>query len=99
MFNISYILTTTMFFLFSFKTINVILIWEYLPRKSWSSPNYWYYYSSTSLNANVFRVDTNGYLNNYNVHSTTPGVRPISFYNSYTKLRQSTAELGYKIFP
>ncbi len=47
--------------------------------------------------AHVFFVNTSGYLSNANVNNTVIGVRPISFYNSYTKLRQSIAELGYKI--
>ena len=47
--------------------------------------------------AQVFFVDLNGHLSNTNVNNTVIGVRPISFYNSYTKLRQSIAELGYKI--
>ncbi len=48
--------------------------------------------------ANVFAVNSNGYLDWNNVNNTI-GVRPISFYNSYTKLWQSIVELGYKIFP
>ena len=46
--------------------------------------------------ANVFYVTSNGDLDWNNVNNTI-GVRPISFYNSYTKLWQSIAELGYKI--
>ncbi len=49
----------------------------------YNGQNYWtmspaelYYYSSSSLNANVFRVDANGYLDNWSV-SYTLGVRPV----------------------
>ena len=67
---------------------------ECLTQNNYHSPNRW-----DSTYARVFVVDTNGYLNNWNVNNTTPGLRPISFYNSNTELRQSIAELGYKIFP
>ena len=56
------------------------------------SPNMW-----NGYNANVFYVYSDGNLNNANVNWAGAGVRPISFYNSYTKLWQSIAELGYKI--
>ena len=41
------------------------------------SPDYWYYYSSSSLFAVVFRVDANGSLNSANVNSAVIGVRPV----------------------
>ena len=49
--------------------------------------------------AYVFIVLDNGNLNNNNVNNNNYGVRPISFYHSYTWLRFSIAELGYKINP
>ena len=58
-----------------------------------------YYWNATNSNANVFFVNSSGNLTNGNVNNTTRGVRPISFYNSYTKLWQSIVELGYKINP
>ena len=56
-----------------------------------------YNWNSTNSYANVFVVNGNGYLTNDNVHNTNYGLRPISFYSSHTKLRQSIVELGYKI--
>ena len=47
-----------------------------------TSPSNW-----DSTWANVFRVDTNGYLNWNNVNATSYGLRPILFYNSHTKSR------------
>ena len=58
------------------------------------SPSNW----NSSGNANVFFVRNDGYLDWNNVNNTY-GLRPISFLNSYTKLRQSIVELGYKIYP
>ncbi len=46
--------------------------------------------------ANVVLVNGNGHLTNNSVNNTW-GLRPILFYNSYTKLRQSIVELEYKI--
>ena len=40
-----------------------------------------HYWNGTNSYANVFRVDTNGYLNNANVDWTGAGLRPISFLN------------------
>ncbi len=47
--------------------------------------------------ANVFRVDSNGYLTGNNNVTNTFGVRPISFYNLKVRLRLNLIELGYKI--
>ena len=56
-----------------------------------------YNWNSSNSYANVFIVNSNGYLTNDNVGNTAYGLRPISFYNSKAKLRQSIVELGYKI--
>ena len=36
--------------------------------------------------ANMFAVNSNGYLEGWNVNNT-PGVRPLSFLNSYTLVK------------
>ena len=55
-------------------------------------------YNFNSGNANVFYVNgDNGNLNGNDVNNTTPGVRPISFYNLHIWLRLNIIELGYKI--
>ena len=40
-----------------------------------------YNWNASNTRANVFYVYNDGRLNNTNVDWTTPGVRPISFYN------------------
>ena len=56
------------------------------------SPNYW----NSSGNANVFIVNSSGFLTNSNVNNIR-GVRPIPFLNSHTKSWQSIVALSYKI--
>ena len=84
-----------MFFYFKLKIKVLYYKWNIYKYKINYPYNWWN--SSTSY-ANVFAVDSNGYLNNWNVNNINPGLRPISFLNSHTKLRQSIVELGYKIF-
>ena len=64
---------------FYFKKSGILKM-EYLKMLEIKHPYNWWN-GSTSY-ANVFIVNVNGYLDNYNVNSTTPGLRPISFYNS-----------------
>ena len=61
------------------------------------SPYYWWYNSSSSRNASVFYVYSDGQLTNDWVNDTNISVRPIPFYNSYIRLRLNIAELRYKI--
>ena len=49
------------------------------------SPDYWYYYSSSNLNINVFHVHLSGYLSDWGV-TYTYGVRPVINLNANINL-------------
>ena len=68
------------------KNANNTSYYLYNGQNYWTmSPDYWYYYSSSNLNINVFHVHLSGYLSDWGV-TYTYGVRPVINLNANINL-------------